>query len=103
MNFLEEKIITRFSVPVNITRDNSKAFSSIPLNEFCLKYGIFLSHSSIYYPQGNGLAKYNNENIMNIVKKIVGDNNMVWDSNIKYFVLDDSTTTKIFIRKTPLI
>jgi hypothetical protein len=56
MKFLEEKIITRFGVPAKITTDNAKAFSSMALNEFCFKYGIVLSHSSNYYPQGNGLA-----------------------------------------------
>jgi hypothetical protein len=44
MKFLEEKIITRFSVPAKITTDNAKAFSSIALNDFYFKYGIILSH-----------------------------------------------------------
>jgi hypothetical protein len=51
MNFLEERIITRFGIPSNITIDNAKAFSSYALVEFCFKYGITLSHSSNYYPQ----------------------------------------------------
>jgi hypothetical protein len=84
MKFLEEKIITRFGIPTKITTDNAKDFSSMALNEFCFKYGIVLSHSSNYYPQGNGLAESNNKNIMNIVKKIVGENKKSWDSKIKY-------------------
>jgi transposase InsO family protein len=56
MNFLEERIITRFGVPSKITTDNAKAFSSHALAEFCFKYDIVLSHSSNYYPQGNELA-----------------------------------------------
>jgi hypothetical protein len=52
MNFLEERIITRFGVPSKITTDNAKAFSSLALAEFCFKYGITLYHSSNYYPQG---------------------------------------------------
>jgi hypothetical protein len=69
MKFLEENIITIFGVLAKITIDNSIAFSTIALNEFCFKYGIVLSHSSNYYPQGNGLAESSNKNIMNIVKK----------------------------------
>jgi transposase InsO family protein len=60
MKFLEEKIINRFGVPAKITIDNTKAFISMALNEFFFKYGIVLSHSSNYYPQGNGLAESNN-------------------------------------------
>jgi hypothetical protein len=57
MKFLEEKIITRFGVPAKITMDNAKDFSSMALNEFCFKYGIILSHSSNYYPQGNKISR----------------------------------------------
>jgi hypothetical protein len=69
MKFLEERIITRFGVLATTTNGNAKSFSSIALNEFFFKYGIVLSHSSNYYPQGNGLGESNNKNIMNIVKK----------------------------------
>jgi transposase InsO family protein len=40
MNFLEDRIITRFGAPSKITTDNAKAFSSYALVEFCFKYGI---------------------------------------------------------------
>jgi len=56
MNFLEDWIITRFSASTNITTDNAKYFSALTLVGFCFNYGIILSHSSNYYPQGNGLA-----------------------------------------------
>jgi transposase InsO family protein len=81
MEFLEDKIITRFGVPTKITTDNAKAFSSMELSTFCFNYGIVLSHSSNYYPQGNGLAESSNKNLMTIIKKIVGDNKKSWDKN----------------------
>jgi hypothetical protein len=90
MKFLEETIITRFGVPTKITT-----------NEFFFKYGIILSHSSNYYPQGNRLAESNNKNIMNIVKKIVGENKKSWDRKIKYALWEDRTTTKTSTGKTP--
>jgi hypothetical protein len=101
MKFLEENIITRFGVPTKITTDNAKDFNSMVLNEFCFKYGIVLSHSSNYYPQGNGLVESSNKNIMNIVKKIVGENKKSWDGKIKYALWADRTTTKTSTRKTP--
>jgi transposase InsO family protein len=80
MDFLEDKIITRFSVPAKITIDNAKAFSSTEFSSFCFKYGIMFSHSSKYYPQGNGLVESSKKNLMTILKKIVGDNKRSWDS-----------------------
>jgi transposase InsO family protein len=101
MNFLDERIITRFNVPSKTTTDNAKDFSSMELNEFCFKYGIILSHSSNYYPQGNGLAESNNKNIMNIVKNIVGENKKSWDGKIKYALWADLKNTKNSIGNTP--
>ena len=101
MNFLEDRIITRFGVPSKITTDNAKAFSSYALVEFRFKYGIVLSHSSNYYPQGNGLAESSNKNLMNIIKKVVGENKKSWDSKIKYVVWADRITTKTSTGRTP--
>jgi hypothetical protein len=101
MKFLEENIITRFGVPAKITIDNAKDFRSVVLNEFCFKYGIVLSHSSNYYPQGNGLVESSNKNIMNIVKNIIRENKKSWESKIKYSLWVDRTTTKTSTERTP--
>lgn len=52
IDFLEDKLIARFGVPSKITTDNAEAFSSAGISSFYFKYGIILSHSSNYYPQG---------------------------------------------------
>ena len=101
MNFLEERIITRFGVPSNITTDNAKAFNSPALAEFCFKYGIILSHSSNYYTQGNVLEESRNNNLMNIIKKVVGENKRSWDNKIKYALWENRITTKTSTGKTP--
>ena len=49
MDFIEEIIIPRFGIPLKITTNNARAFSSGKANKFCFKYGIILSHSSDYY------------------------------------------------------
>ena len=74
--------------------DNANSFSLMALNEFYFKYGIVLSHSSNYYPQGNELAESNNKKIMNIVKTIIGENEESWDKKIKYALWVDHTTNK---------
>jgi hypothetical protein len=101
MNFLEERIITRFGVVAKITTDNAKAFNSVSMNEFCFKYEIVLSHLSNYYPQGNGLATSNDKNIMNIMKNFVGENKKSWDRKIKYALWVDRTIVKTSTGKTP--
>jgi transposase InsO family protein len=101
MDFLEDKIITRFGVPTKITTDNAKAFSSTELSSFCFKYGIILSHSSNYYPQGNGLAESSNKNLMTILKKTVGDNKRSWDNKIKFALWADIITKKSSTGKSP--
>jgi transposase InsO family protein len=101
MKFLEKNIITRFGVPTKITTNNAKSFISVALNEFCFKYGIVLSHSLNYYPQGNGLVESNNKNIMNIVKNNFGENKKSLDNKIKYALWDDRTTTKTSTKRNP--
>jgi transposase InsO family protein len=101
MEFLEENIITHFRVPANIIIDNAKDFSSLELSTFCFNYGIVLSHSSNYYPQGNGLVESSNKNLMTIIKKMVGDNKKSWDSKIKYALWDDRITKKDSTGKSP--
>ena len=101
MDFIENQIITRFGVPAKITTDNTKAFSSFEFSSFFLKYGITLSHSSNYYPQGNGLDESSNKNVITIIKKIVGDNKRSWDNKIKYALWADRITKKKATGKIP--
>ena len=40
MDFLEDKIITRFGVPARIITDNGPCFVSFEMSYFCFKYGV---------------------------------------------------------------
>jgi hypothetical protein len=101
MDFLEDRIITRFGVPSKIVTDNAKAFCSAEMSSFCFKYGIILSHASNYYPQENGQAESSNKNLMTIVKKIVGENKKSWDSKIKHALWAERITKKTTTGKSP--
>jgi hypothetical protein len=81
--------------------DNAKAFCSAEMSSFCFKYGIILSHTSDYYPQGNGQAELSNKTLMTIVKKIVGENKKSWDSKIKHALWADRITKKAATGKSP--
>jgi len=55
IKFLEENILARFGCPRKIIIDNSQAFNSSKMVQFCQNYNIYIGHSTAYYPEGNGL------------------------------------------------
>jgi hypothetical protein len=67
--FLDSFIITRFGIPESLVFDNDKYISSLKLTEYALDKNINIKYSSSYYPQGNGLAKSTNKNMIKILKK----------------------------------
>lgn len=73
INFLEQHLITRFGFPTTFVVDNATYFSSLKLIEFTLDKGIILIYAANYYPQGNGVAKSTNKNLICILKRIVVD------------------------------
>ena len=74
ISFLQDHIMTRFGVPISLVFDNAKYFSSIKLTAFAHDKGMKLHYSANYYPQGNGLAKSSNKNLIRILKKTVIEN-----------------------------
>jgi hypothetical protein len=101
VRFLEDNILTRFSVPQKITTDNASVFRSVELLAFCSQYGITLAHASNYYPQGIGLAESSNKNLIRIIRKTVGDNKRAWDSCLKFALWADRITRKRSTGKSP--
>ena len=74
MDFLQDRIMTRFGVLIYLVFNNATYFSSIILTAFAHENGIKLHYSTNYYPQGNGLAKSMNKNMIRILKKTVIEN-----------------------------
>eukprot|EP00253_Pinus_taeda_P018507 PITA_18507 len=72
--FLESNILSRFGFPHKIITDNAAAFKSKKMIEFCNKYNITLGHSTVYYPQGNGIVESSNKSLVNIIKKMLEAN-----------------------------
>ena len=86
--------MTRFGVPVSLVFDNAKYFSSIKLVAFAHDKGIRLHYSSNYYPQGNGLVKSSNKNLIRILKKTVIENQRSWHSALPNALWADRVTPK---------
>jgi hypothetical protein len=51
---------------------------------FFKKCNIVLVHSTVYYPQGNGLAESSNKSLNNIIKKVLSENKKSWHVHLKY-------------------
>ncbi|KAH9309108.1 hypothetical protein KI387_037019, partial [Taxus chinensis] len=58
-----------FGVPFTVISDNVMAFLGMKISEWVVKNGVYLKTSSNYYPQGNGLAKSSNKNLIRIIKR----------------------------------
>ena len=92
ISFIQENILGRFGCPKRLLTDNAKAFKYKAMVSFCEQNGIVSNHSTPYYPQGNGLGKSKNKNL------IQSQNKRSWDSMLKYALWVDMITTKKSIR-----
>ena len=51
-------------IPNSITTDNAANFSSSEMKQFCEYYGIYIRHTTPYWPQGNGEVERQNRSIL---------------------------------------
>lgn len=100
-DFITTNILTRFCCPKRIVSDNAMSFRSDEYEYFCNKYGIQISYSSPYHPQGNRQDKSSNKSLMKIIKIILDRNNKPWDSKLKLAVWANMVTVKKVIGCAP--
>ena len=93
--------MSRFGCPRKIVTDNAKAFTSSKLVKFCSDFNIILSHSTAYYPPGNGLVESSNKRLLRIIKKLLQDNKKAWNAKLKFALWEDRVSTKNFIGTSP--
>jgi hypothetical protein len=101
IQFLETNILSRFMCPIKIIIDNMTAFNSKKMEKFCKDYNITLGHSTMYYPQGNGLAESSNKILTKIIKRLLQDNKKDWHKKLIYAPWENIITTKISISTLP--
>ena len=101
MKFLEENIFSRFGCLVKIVTDNAQVFNYAHFIIFCQKYNVILSHSTSYYPQGNGLAESSNKTLVRILKKKITENQKDWDMKLNFSLWAVRVTTERSTWKSP--
>ena len=60
--------------------------------EFSLKRCFKLKYSANYYPQGNGLAKSTNKNLIKIIKRKIDQNKKNWHKSLIFALWADCIT-----------
>jgi len=94
ISFMLDNICSRFGCPRKLVTDNAQAFKSVAMVDFCKKYNIILTHSTPYYPQGNGLAESSNKSLVRIIKKLLAQNQRAWDSKLKFALWADRISSE---------
>ena len=101
IDFLLSHILSRFGCPRKLITNNAQAFSSHRLVKFCNDYNIILSHSTAYYPQGNGLVESSNKSPVRTIKNLLEDNKKAWNSKLVYALWANRVSTKKSIGTSP--
>ncbi|KAH9289484.1 hypothetical protein KI387_033601, partial [Taxus chinensis] len=90
-----------FGVPATIISDNALAFLGAKITDWAVKHGIYLSSSSNYYPQGNGLAESTNKNLLRIIRRTLKDNQRAWHLMLNSALWADRVTPKRSVGNSP--
>ena len=101
IDFLLSNIISRFGCPRKVVTYNAQAFTPSKLFKFCIEHNIAISHSTPYYPQGNGLAKSSNKSLVRTIKKLLDDNKKAWNSKLIFALWANRVSTKKSIGTSP--
>ena len=97
LKFLQKNIFTRFGAPRAIISDEGSHFWNKVSNALLVKYGVKHKVALAYHPQTNGQAKVSNQEIKQILEKIVSTNRKDWIAK-----LDDALWAYRIACKTPI-
>ncbi|RVX07018.1 Retrovirus-related Pol polyprotein from transposon 17.6 [Vitis vinifera] len=82
LKFLKENIFSRFGVPKAIISDEGTHFCNKPFETLLAKYGVKHKVATPYHPQTSGQVELANQEIKNILMKVVNTNrkDCLWQS-----------------------
>ena len=97
---LTHHYIPRFGVPINITMDQGKQFTSILFKEFTNFLGAHKIHTSPYHPQANGMVERFHRQLKACIKAAT-NNTHNWSNEIPLILLGLRSTVKEDIKLCP--
>ena len=98
---LYECIWCRYGCPIKLISDQGGHFLRQVVESLTSFYAVVHKRSTPYYPQANGLAELTNKTMQNILRKIVNENQINWDTNLQSALWAYRATCKTSIRTTP--
>ena len=99
--FLYEYIWCRFGCPIELISNQRMHFLNKVIYELTHHCAVIHKNNTPYYPQANGLAKSTNKMPQNILKKIVNENRIDWDTKLHNTMWAYWTSYKTSIQSTP--
>lgn len=90
IRFLMETF-TRMGLPLVLTFDNARNFSSQEMRDYCIDNGIKMTHTTPYYPSANGEVERQNRSILKILK-ISKQHNTDWKVALQEYLYMYSLT-----------
>jgi hypothetical protein len=81
--------------------DNAVDFKSKRMIKFYEYYNTMLSHSTTYYPQGNGLDESSNKILIRIIKKLMHEKKKAWHIKFIFALWADKIILKKSVRTSP--
>lgn len=80
--FIYEQIITRYGIPIQLTSDRGGHFVNHVIRLLTIKFKIFHSLSSPYYPRANGQAEATNKILVFVICKSCGVEGKDWEERL---------------------
>jgi transposase InsO family protein len=99
--FLYEYIWCRYGCPIELMSDQGAHFVNHVVRELTQHYVVVHRRSTVYYPQGNGLAESTNKTQQTVLRKIVEANTTDWDHKLHSALWAYRSSYKTSIRSTP--
>ena len=84
-----------------LINDQGGHFLNEVIHDFTDHYPVVQKKTTPYYPQANGLAESMTKALQNILKKVVNENRMDWDSKLHSALWAYRTSFKTSIQSTP--
>ncbi|RWS21970.1 pol polyprotein-like protein, partial [Leptotrombidium deliense] len=101
INFLQESVFLRHSIPKQLISDRGVQFVSGKFQEFLNENGVKHTQTSAYHPQSNGCVERQNRTLKNIMSKYVASHQKDWDLILPYAVYACNTSEQKSTKQTP--